>query len=399
MNRVFRKYFTKKIVIVSGKRTPIGTLMSSLADVHGPSLGAIAIKAALKQSTLKAEEIDEVIMGNVVSSGSGQAPARQAALKAGLPESTVCTTINKVCASGMKSITLGYQSIILGNSNVVVAGGFESMSNTPHYLYLRKQIPYGNSVAVDGIFHDGLMDPFDKIPMGLCAEKTVRDYKITREDNDKYCHLSYKRAKEANFSEEITPVDIENPKTKKIVSITVDEEPSKYNADKISTLKPAFEKDGTITAANSSKLNDGGCALILMEEEAAKKRGIKPLGRILAYQDAEIKPIDFSKCPSTGITKLLTKQGLKITDIDAFEINEAFASVVLANMKILGIDEKKTNLHGGAVALGHPIGMSGARIVVSLLNVLNEKKGKLGIASICNGGGGSTSILVENLRI
>lgn len=388
----------KSVVIVAAKRTPIGSLLGSLSAVKASSLGAVAVRAAVAQAKISPEEVDEVIFGNVVSSGIGQAPARQACIKGGLPINTVCTTVNKVCSSGMKSVTLGAQSIALGHSKVVMAGGFESMSNIPHYAYLRRPVTYGNSGLTDGISHDGLLDAFDGVPMGVCAEKTVKDYSLTRQAQDDYCQLSYKRVKEADFSQEIAPVEIENPKTKKLESISVDEEPGKFLPDKFRNLKPAFDKNGSITAANASKINDGGCAILLVDEEYAKSRGLTILARIKGYQDSEIAPVDFSIAPGAGITKLLKNHNLTTSDISAFEINEAFSSVVLANMKILGINEQKVNLHGGAVALGHPIGMSGARIILSLISVLHKNKGKLGVASICNGGGGSTSILIENLH-
>lgn len=387
----------KSIVIVSAKRTPIGSLLGSLSSVKATSLGAVSLKAALEESKLKPEEIEQVILGNVVSSGIGQAPARQVSIKSGLPYSTICTTINKVCASGLKSVTLGAQSIALGQSKVVVAGGFESMSMIPHYLYMRKGIAYGNGGVIDGIFNDGLLDPYDNVPMGVCAEKTVKDYKISREEQDDYCELSYKRSKEADFTKEIIGVELENPKTKKIEVVKQDEEPQKFQPDKIRKLKPAFVSEGgSITAANSSKINDGACSLILVEEEYARSRGLNVLCRIKSYQDAEIQPVDFSISPATGINKLLKSNGLTVKDIRSFEINEAFSSVVLANMKILGIDIGKVNTRGGAVSLGHPIGMSGARILLSLIYSL-EKTGGLGVASICNGGGGSTSILIERV--
>lgn len=385
----------KSVVIVAAKRTPIGSLMGILSNVKATSLGAVAIKGALEQSTLKPEEIDQVIMGNVVSAGIGQAPARQAALKAGLPQSTICTTVNKVCASGMKSVTFAAQSIQLNQSKVIIAGGFESMSMTPHYAFIRKPLSYGNSALIDGIYHDGLLDPYDNIPMGICAEKTAKDYQITREHQDNFCELSYKRSKATDFSDEIAPVEIENPKTKKLDVIKVDEEPGKFIAEKFRGLKPAFDKNGTITAANASKLNDAACALVLVEESYAKSRGLNILARVKGYQDAEIAPVDFSIAPSSGITKLLKDNNLKVSDISNFEINEAFSSVVLANMKILGLNENKVNVRGGAVSLGHPIGMSGARIILSLINSLSN--GGLGVASICNGGGGSTSILIERI--
>jgi len=392
----------KNVVIVAGKRTPIGSLLGQFSNVHATSLGAIAIKGAMKQSNIQKEDIDEVIMGNVISAGIGQAPARQAAIKAGLGLNTVSTTVNKVCASGIKSITLATQSIQTGQSSCVVAGGMENMSLVPHYIYQRQGNKYGDIKLIDGIQFDGLTDYYDRIAMGNCAEKTVKEYSITREEQDKYAHQSYERTLNADFSNEIENVEIEDPRTKKITILDKDEEPLNYNGkkmkDKINTLRPAFEKDGTITAANSSKINDGACALILMDEEVAKQKGLKPLARVLAHQDAELAPIDFGIAPATGITKLLKRNNLSIKDIDIFELNEAFASVALVNMKILGITPDKINLHGGAVALGHPIGMSGSRIVLSLMNVLKKQGKRLGVASICNGGGGSTSVLIENLN-
>lgn len=386
---------TRSVVIVAGKRTPIGSLMGSLSTVKAPSLSAITIRAALKESRLNAEEIDEVILGNVLSAGIGQAPARQAAVKAGLPVSTVCTTINKVCASGLKSMTLGAQSIQLGHSNTVLAGGFESMSLVPHLSYNRKGMLYGNGLLLDSIFHDGLLDPYDNIPMGSCSEKTVKDYKISRQAQDDYTELTYKRASQADFANEITSVDLEEKG--KVQSVTADEEISRFRPEKFRSLKPVFDKDGTITAANASKINDGACSLILMDEELAKSRGVKALARIKGFADSEVAPIDFSISPSAAVQRLLKEQSLTVGDISAWEINEAFACVALANMKILGLKEEKVNLHGGAVALGHPIGMSGARIVLSLMSVLRKNRGGLGIAAICNGGGGSTAVLIENL--
>lgn len=397
MHKSSRSYTStsRSVVIVAGKRTPIGSLMGSLSSVKAPSLSAITIRSALKQSRLNPEEIDEVILGNVLSAGIGQAPARQAAIKAGLPVSTVCTTINKVCASGMKSMTLGAQSILLGNSNAVLTGGFESMSLVPHLSYNRKGMLYGNGLLLDSIFHDGLLDPYDNIPMGSCSEKTVRDYSISRQAQDDYTELTYKRASEADFSTEITSVDLEEKG--KVLSVTEDEEIKRFRPEKFRSLKPVFDKDGTITAANASKINDGACSLILMDEELAKSRGIKALARVKGFADSEVSPIDFSISPSSSIQRLLKEQSLTVGDISAWEINEAFACVALANMKILGLKEDKVNLHGGAVALGHPIGMSGARIVLSLMNVLRRTRGGLGIAAICNGGGGSTAVLIENL--
>ena len=394
-----RKFFSSSIVIVNGKRTAVGSFMGKLSSIHGSHLGAASIKGALEASKVNSEEVDEVIMGNVISAGLGQAPARQAALFAGLKSSTICTTINKVCSSGVKSVDFAYQSILTGNSKVVVAGGFESMSLVPHYLYIRKAYPWGTANMIDGIMFDGLTDSVHKNLMGNCAEKTNRDLKITRKEQDDYCMMSYERAIEASkkglFKKEIVEIISEGKKGKETIS--EDEEYQRYLKDKIPNLKPVFDKDGSITAANASKNADGGCAMVLMSEESAKERGLTPIARIKGFSDAEIDTIDFSIAPSAAINKLLKKTNMKINDIDHFEINEAFAGTALANMKLLGIKHDKINLHGGAVSIGHPIGMSGARIILSLVNVLQSNNGKVGIAAICNGGGGSSAVCIERL--
>lgn len=400
MNKVSKKLFSQlknSAVIVHGKRTPIGCFMGNLKSFKATDLGSYTIKANLQETKLSISDIDEVIMGNVLSSGLGQAPARITALKSGLSSKTICTTVNKVCASGMKSITMASQNIELGHSNTIIAGGMESMSNAPHLVNMRG-FQYGENKMLDSIQFDGLSDGMTLSPMGNYAEKTVKDYKLTREEQDKYCMRSYENALKTDFSSEIVGLEVKIAGKSEIIN--KDEELSRYKPDKISKLNPAFEKNtGTITAANSSKISDGACTLVVMNEQTALSKGLKPLVRIIGYVDHEIDPVDFSICPSLGIKKLLQKYNFKIGQINAFEINEAFSSVARANIKELQIDENIVNIRGGAVSLGHPIGASGARIVLSLINSLGMVKGKYGIASICNGGGGSTSILVENLRV
>jgi acetyl-CoA C-acetyltransferase len=400
MLKFISKKFSENIVIVNGKRTPIGSFMGKLSNIHGSLLGSAAIQGSLQAAKINPEEVDEVILGNVISAGLGQAPARQAAIKAGLKPTTVCTTINKVCSSGMKSVDFAYQSILTGNSKIVVAGGFESMSLVPHYLYMRKALPFGEASLIDGVMYDGLTDSFKKYLMGHCAEKTNRDLKITRQEQDEYCFSSYERSIEANkkglFKKEIVEIISEGKKGQK-ETISEDEEYQRYLKDKIPTLKPVFDKDGSVTAANASKNADGGCAMIVMSEKHAKERGLTPIARIRGFADAEIESVDFSIAPTSVINKLLKKVNLKLNDIDYFEINEAFSSTPLANMKLLGIKHDKMNVHGGAVSLGHPIGASGARIMLSLINVLQSNNGKLGIAAICNGGGGASAVCLEKI--
>lgn len=397
---VTKKFFSESIVIVNGKRTPIGSFMGKLSAYHAADLGAAAIEGSLLASKLNKEDVDEVIMGNVISAGLGQAPARQAAIKAGLPPSVCCTTVNKVCSSGLKAVHFAAQSIQTGNSKIVVAGGFESMSLVPHYLYIRKAFPWGEPQMVDGIMFDGLTDSFNKMLMGNCAEKTVKELNITRKEQDDFTISSYEKVIAANksglFAKEIVPLVLQDKKGKSEI-IGSDEEFSRFFPDKIPTLKPVFEKTGTITAANASKNADGGCAMVLMSEKHAQEKNLKPIARIVAFADSEINPVDFSIAPTSAVQKLLKKSGIDLKNIDCFEINEAFASVALANIKLLGIDKEKVNIHGGAVSLGHPIGMSGARIILSLVNALQVRNGKFGIASICNGGGGSSSVLIEKL--
>lgn len=388
------------VVIVSAVRTPIGSMAGSLAAVSGPKLGAAAIKAAVARAGVKPEDVGEVIMGNVVSSGVGQAPARQATLGAGLPYSTESTTVNKVCASGLKAVMLGAQSISLGHRSVIVAGGFESMSNVPYYLpAARAGLRLGHGSVVDGIIHDGLWDVYNNIHMGSCAEKCVTDYGITRKELDDFTIAGYAKSaaawKSGKFAAEVIPV--EYTERGATVTVTEDEEYKKLKADKVPTLKPAFSKTGAITAANSSKLNDGAAALTLMSAAKAQALGIKPLARIRGFADAAQAPIDFPTAPSLAVPLALKMAGVTVKDIEFQEINEAFAAVVLANIKILGIKPETVNVNGGAVSLGHPIGCSGARIIVTLLNVLQQNNATLGAASICNGGGGASAIVIERL--
>jgi len=401
MIKNFRKFFSlRNVVIVNAKRTPIGSFNGKLSQFHPALLGAAAIDSAIFTSKIQKEDVEEVIMGNVISAGMGQAPARQAAIRAGLKKTTVCTTVNKVCSSGMKAVMFGAQKIMLGERDVVVAGGFESMSLVPHYIFMRKGHPYGHAQMVDGVLFDGLTDSFNGRHMGECAEKTGKELKISRQQMDDYAILSYERslaaAKSGLFQKEMVHLSRE---IKKGVTeeIKEDEEPLKFMKDKIPTLKPVFDKEGGITAANASKLNDGACAIVLMSEDLAKSKGLTPIARIRGFTDAEVEPVDFSIAPTSAIQRLLKRNNCKIEDISHFEFNEAFSSVALANMKLLGLNQDKVNLHGGAVSLGHPIGMSGARIILSLINVMQNNNGKLGIAAICNGGGGSSSILIERL--
>ncbi|CAK93924.1 unnamed protein product (macronuclear) [Paramecium tetraurelia] len=379
----------KAAYIVSAARTPIGCFLGKLSKVKATDLGATAIKGALSQVSIPQDAIDEAILGNVCSAGIGQAPARQAVIKAGLPSTTPCTTINK--------LLLGSQSIQLGQSNIVITGGFESMSNIPHYINARQPLKYGDGKLLDGLATDGLSDAYSNVAMGVCAEKTVSDLKLTRQLQDDYTITSYERALESiktgRWAHEITPVKVSE---KEIV--TEDEEVKRYQKEKIPILKAVFAKDGTVTAANSSKINDGACAIILASEEALKKYNLTPLARIVSYADAELDPMDFCIAPAKSSAKALQRAGLKLANIDYHEINEAFAATVLANMKLLDLPLDRINVNGGAVALGHPIGMSGARIILSLLTVLKQNQGKYGLAGICNGGGGATSIIIENLN-
>lgn len=388
----------KKVVIVSAVRTPIGSFMGGLSTVSAPKLGAAAIKGALDKIQLDVNLVDEVYMGNVIQAGVGQAPARQAAIYAGLPNSVACTTVNKVCASGMKSVMLGAQAILCGDAEIVVAGGMENMSLIPHYVHLRNGYKFGPATMVDGMQKDGLTDAYDNNAMGVCADLCANEYKITREDQDTFAIQSYERSAKAwearKFDNEIIPVAVPQRKGEPIV-VSKDEEFTNVTLNKIPSLNAVFTKDGTVTAANASTINDGAAALVLMSEEKALSLGLKPLAYIKSYADAAQEPKWFTTTPAIAIPKALKKAGLSIEDVDYFEFNEAFAVVGLVNSKILGLNDTKVNVNGGAVSLGHPLGCSGARIIVTLLNVLEQNNGKIGAATICNGGGGASAIIIE----
>jgi acetyl-CoA C-acetyltransferase len=389
---------SKRVVIVSAVRTPIGSFMGGLSTVSAPKLGAAAIKGALDKINLDPNLVDEVFMGNVIQAGVGQAPARQAAIYAGLAESVVCTTINKVCASGMKSVMMAAQAIQCGDAEIVVAGGMENMSLAPHYMHLRSGTKFGPTTMVDGLQKDGLIDAYDNNAMGVCADLCASEYKFTREDQDNYAIQSYTRSAKAweagKFDNEIVPVAVPQRKGDPII-VSKDEEYTNVKMDRIPTLNAVFTKDGTVTAANASTINDGAAALILMSEEKALSLGLKPLAFIKSYADAAQEPKWFTTSPSKALPKALDKAGIAISDVDYFEFNEAFAVVGLANAKILSLDNNKVNVNGGAVSLGHPLGCSGARIIVTLLNVLEQNNAKIGAAAICNGGGGASSVIIE----
>ena len=388
----------KKIVIVSAARTPIGSFMGALSTVTAPQLGAIAIKGALNKINLDPKLVDEVLMGNVVQAGNGQAPARQAALYAGLSENVSCTTINKVCASGMKAVMQGAQAIMAGDAEIVVAGGMENMSLIPHYVHLRNGVKFGPTSLVDGMQKDGLTDAYDNNAMGVCADLCATEYNFSREDQDNFAIQSYKRSSDAwdagKFDAEIVPVEVPQRRGDAIV-VSKDEEYTNVKLDRIPSLAAVFTKDGTVTAANASTINDGAAALVLMSEEKAKSLGLTPLAYIKSYADAAQEPKWFTTAPAKALPKALEKAGLSVADVDFFEFNEAFAVVGLANAKILNIDDSKINVNGGAVSLGHPLGCSGARIIVTLINVLNQNNAKIGAAAICNGGGGASAIVIE----
>lgn len=388
----------REVYIVGLGRTPIGSFNSALAGVNVLDLAKTAITKAMERAGISGDQVDEVIMGNVLTANVGQAPARQAALAAGIAEKAVCTTVNKVCASGMKAIALGAQSIMLGDSDVVIAGGMESMSNAPFYLPSgRTGIRYGNGEILDAIVRDGLQDPYKKTMMGNTAELCAAKYTFSREDQDAYALESYRRAAEAYqngwFADELAPVTVASRKGDVIIG--EDEEYKKLDPAKATTVKPAFIKDGTVTAVNASKINDGAAAVVLMSKEKAEALGIKPIARILSYADAEQSPDWFTTTPAIAIPKAVTKAGKQMSDVDFFEINEAFSVVALANIREMNLDPSKVNAFGGAVSLGHPIGMSGARIICTLISVLKNKGGKLGAAGICNGGGGASAVVLE----
>jgi len=391
----------KEVVIVAATRTPIGSFGGSLASLSATQLGAIAIKSAIEKAGLKPVHIQEVYMGNVLSANLGQAPATQAAIFAGLPY-IPATTVNKVCASGMKAIMLAAQSIALGQNEIVLAGGMESMSNVPYYLdKARNGYRLGNGQITDGLIKDGLWDVYNDYHMGSAAELCAAECNISREEQDEFAIESYKRSQKAQsegkFNDEITPVELKDKKGD-ITLFADDEEPKAVKFDKIPTLKPVFKKDGTVTAANASTLNDGAAAVILMSKEKAEEMGIKPLAKIISYADAQQAPEWFTTSPSKAIPLALHRGGLTSEQIDYFEINEAFSVVSIANNQLLKLDPSKVNVNGGAVALGHPLGASGARIIVTLLHVLQQNNGKYGAAGICNGGGGASAMVIENFR-
>jgi len=389
---------SKKVVIVSAARTPIGSFLGALSTVPATKLGAIAIKGALDKINLKPELVEEVLMGNVVQAGTGQAPARQAAIYAGIPNTVPCTTINKVCASGMKTVMQAAQSIALGDADVIVAGGMENMSMIPHYFHARSATKFGPATLIDGMQKDGLVDAYDQNAMGVCADACATEYKFTREDQDAYAVKSYTRSASAweagKFDNEVVPVEVPQRRGEPII-VSKDEEFTNVKMEKIPNLRPAFSKDGTVTAANASTINDGAGAMVLMSAEKAEELGLKPLATITGYADAAHEPKWFTTAPSKALPKALNKAGISIDNVDYFEFNEAFSVVGLANMKILGLNDSNVNVNGGAVSLGHPLGCSGVRILITLLNVLEQNNAKTGAAAICNGGGGASAVIIE----
>lgn len=392
----------KEVVIISAMRTPIGSFGGSLKDISATRLGAAAIKGALQKAGIRPELVQDVLMGCVLQANLGQAPARQAAKFAGLPNEVNCTTINKVCASGMKAIALAAQSIALGDADIVVAGGMENMSNAPFYAeHMRWGNKYGNTVMVDGLAKDGLTDVYDGKAMGNAAELCARECGISREEQDAFAVESYRRSQQAweknSFADEIIPVEVPQRKGDPVL-FSEDEEPFNVKFDKISSLSPAFQKEGTVTAANASTLNDGAAALVLMSRGKADELGLKPIARILSYADAEQSPEWFTTTPSIAVPKAVAKAGLKMQDISYWELNEAFSVVGIENSRRMNLDPAKVNVHGGAVALGHPLGASGARIIVTLINVLKQNNAKYGAAGICNGGGGASAMVIENVK-
>jgi len=388
----------KDVVIVSAVRTPIGSFLGSLSTIPAPQLGATAIKAALEKINLKPELVNEVLMGNVVQAGTGQAPARQAAIYAGVPDTVPCTTINKVCASGMKAVMQAAQAIQLGDAEIVVAGGMENMSAIPHYYHARSATKFGSATLEDGMQKDGLVDAYDKNAMGVCADACAAEYNFSREDQDAFAIQSYERSKAAwdagKFNDEVISVKVPQRRGEAVI-VDKDEEYTNVKMDKIPALRPAFTKDGTVTAANASTINDGAAAMVLMSREKANELGLKPLAIIKSYADAAQEPKWFTTAPAKALPKAIAKANIKLSDIDYFEFNEAFSVVGLANMKILGLNDNNVNINGGAVSLGHPLGCSGARILVTLINVLHQNNAKLGAAAICNGGGGASAMVLE----
>jgi len=388
----------KEVVIVSAVRTPIGSFLGSLSDISASKLGAAAIKAALQKIDLDPSLVDEVFMGNVVQAGVGQAPAKQAALYAGLPDSIPCTTVNKVCASGMKSIAFAAQAIKCGDADIVVAGGMENMSMIPHYMQGRKGQKFGNIQIEDGLLKDGLVNVYDGKHMGTCGDACAEKYDFSREDQDEFAIASYQRSAAAwssgKFNNEVIPVEIPQRRGEPLI-MSEDEEFKNVKLDKIPNLRPAFNKDGTVTAANASTLNDGAAALVIMSRDKAKELGIEPLAVISGYADASQEPEWFTTAPAKALPKALANAGIDADQVDFYELNEAFSVVGLANIKLLELDPAKVNVHGGAVSLGHPLGCSGARIIVTLINVLKQNNAKIGAAGICNGGGGASAMVIS----
>lgn len=387
-----------KVVIVSAARTPIGSFLGALSTIPAPKLGATAIKGALEKINLAPEKVDEVFMGNVVQAGVGQAPARQAAIFAGIPDSVPCTTVNKVCASGMKAVMQGAQAIALGDAEVIVAGGMENMSMIPHYVHMRNGQKFGPATLVDGLQKDGLVDAYDQNAMGVCADACAAEYSFSREDQDAYARQSYERSakawSEGKFSDEVVPVAVPQRRGEPVM-VAEDEEFKNVKMEKIPALRPAFSKDGTVTAANASTINDGAGAVVLMSEAKAKELGLTPLATIVSYADAAQEPEWFTTAPAKALPKALGKANLSMEQVDYFEVNEAFSVVALANMKLLNMPEDKVNVNGGAVSLGHPLGCSGVRILITLINVLKQNDAKIGAAGICNGGGGASAMVIE----
>jgi acetyl-CoA C-acetyltransferase len=391
----------KDVYIVSAVRTPLGSFGGKLSGLTAIELGSIAIKGALKKAGVEPKEVEEVIMGNVISANLGQAPARQAAIGAGIGYNVPCTTVNKVCSSGMKAVMFAAQSIMTGQNDLVVAGGMESMSNVPYYVpKARFGYKYGNAELVDGLVKDGLFEVYYKFPMGNCADHTAKEMNISREEQDNYAIQSYTRSAEAwksgAFKDEVVPVEIAGRKGEVIV-IDEDEEFRNVVFEKIPSLRPVFEKDGTVTAANASTMNDGASALILASKEKVQELGLKPIAKILGFADAAQDPLWFTTAPALAIPKAIENAGITERDVDFYEINEAFAAVAIANQRQLNLDNDKLNVFGGAVSLGHPLGASGARIITTLNSVLNQKNGKIGVAGICNGGGGASAIVIEKI--
>ncbi|GAA0876173.1 acetyl-CoA C-acyltransferase [Wandonia haliotis] len=390
----------KEVYIVSAVRTPMGSFGGSLSTVPAPQLGATAIKGAIEKAGIDKDLIQEVYMGNVLQANLGQAPARQAAIFAGLNQNVPCTTVNKVCASGMKAISMAAQSIIAGDNDIVVAGGMENMSMVPHYYNARVATKLGDVKMIDGMVKDGLTDVYNHVHMGNCAELCAKERNITREDQDAFTVESYTRSAAAweagKFDNEIVPVEVPQRKGDPII-VKEDEEYKNVKMDKIPSLRPVFDKEGSVTAANASTLNDGASALILASKEAVEKYGLKPIAKIVAYADAAHAPEWFTTAPSQAIPKALAKANLSVNDVDFWELNQAFAVVGLANIRELGLDAAKVDVNGGAVALGHPLGNSGSRIIVTLINVLKQNNGKIGGAGICNGGGGASAMIIENI--